>query len=174
MIKLSILDILKNNSFGPAVAGMTKEAVLATLGEPDDCEVDEKNNFLNASIWKYAGIEFHFWTQDDGESSLSLIWNDGFEYLENLSNGKNVSLDLSFIGEQVLKYKDLVSYLGEQNVEWRVFRNKLSQAYFMYFESGAGLFLEEYDEKVLPLMDSKVVAIQAVMPFTANNYEEVT
>ena len=174
MLKLSIIDILRRNSFGPVSAGMNKLEVIKALGEPDDFEVSEGNTFMGASIWKYAGIELHFWPQDDGSSSLALIWNDSFEFLDDCNEGKNVSLDLSFIGMKKLAYGNVESFLKEKNLNWKVYRSKLSEAYFMHFESGAGLFLEEYDEAIGPLMESNIVAIQAATPFIANNYEEVT
>ena len=173
MLKLSIIDILKGNSFGPVSAGMDKEAVADVLGEPDDFEANEGESFMNASIWKYAGIELHFWPQDDGTSCLSLIWNDCFEFLNEQAKGKNINLDLSFIGMKNLTYRNLASFLKDQNLKWKVYRSKLSDSYFMHFESGAGLLLEEYDEEIMSLMDSRIIAIQAATPFSANNHVEV-
>lgn len=133
MIKLSIIDILKRNSFGPVSAGMNKSEVVDALGKPDDFEANEGGSFMESSIWKYAGIEFHFWPQDDGTSSLSLIWNDSFELLNDCAEGKNVSLDLNIIGKPNLTYGNAEDCLKKQNLNWKVYRSKLSESYFMLF-----------------------------------------
>ena len=173
MLKLSIIDILKNNTFGAVTGGLSQQEIVDILGEPDDFEANEGESYYNAKIWKYAGIEFHFALQEKNKLTLFLIWNDTFEFLSDQSSSKKVKLDLDFIGRNNLIYKDLLNYFKLINLKYKVFRSKLSGSYFLHFESGAGLFLEEYDEETKPLMSSEVIAIQAIVPFQNGSYEEI-
>lgn len=168
MIELSIVDILKEGKFGPVEIGDTKEEVISKFGKPDDFD-----SMGGTNIWKYAGVELHFWDKEEGDGILSLIWNDWFEFLRKENKGKRVNLSLNFLEQEDLRFKTVEKFLLDLGIKFELYRSTITNSYYMHFESCAGFHLEEYDDEEKPLNESEIIAIQ-VGSYFDKSLEKVT
>jgi hypothetical protein len=60
MIQIGIFEFLKTGEFGNVKLGMSREEVLAILGEPRAWYNDKGRDLMRAHVWEYEWVSFYF------------------------------------------------------------------------------------------------------------------
>ena len=159
MLNLSVVDLIRSNSFGPVRTGQTKSKVLALLGEPDNVLASDNDSYFECSIWKYSGVDFYFTGRATEADVLFLIWYDFSKHQNARCIKENNLLHDDFSGGERVLYSSLKAPFKQYQLKYNVYRFKMSGSYFISFESGAGIHLEEYTGDIKTLDESKISAL---------------
>jgi hypothetical protein len=136
-ISISLKDVIQSGIFGPIKLSMSRDEVIAVLGEPDDFSVNtRRRRHRKPAIIKYGDVEFYFTDETD---QLHMIYAD---HVSEFRGGSRISLDAWAIkgGAPRKEIEKALSSVGINFVEVKPFDPTCSRiktdsgVYFVFVE----------------------------------------
>lgn len=141
---ISYKEILKTGKFGDVELGMTREELIALLGEPE-CEGKQTEEISGLFYGQY---EFYYWSRNNRlygfRNSHLITWGEKKAHREQICFSNDLfNIDPSFInpGEIVLK-SDVKSWLKANDI---AFEEKPGDSDDVYFHFPSGVTLRFID-----------------------------
>jgi hypothetical protein len=145
LISISLKDVIQTGEFGPIKLGMSRDEVIAMLGEPTDVSINSsRRSHLKPTIIKYGDIEFYFTDETD---RLYMIYFDHVS--EFRGGGSRISLD-SWIIKDGTSRKEVEKVLDEIDVKFVEVKPWDSTCSQIKTDSGVELVFVEVKEDYSP------------------------
>ena len=138
---ISLKDVIQSGVFGPIKLGMSRDEVIAVLGEPDAVAINSRRRHrLKPGFIKYGDIEFYFTDETD---QLHMIYAD---HVSEFRGGNRISLDSWIIkgGAPRKEIEKALSDIGINFIEVKPWDPTCSQ---IRTDSGVELVFAEVEEE---------------------------